>query len=138
VYLGYDEKNNTYIAKEWVSGRQYYTADLTMHPSVFPYRANPTRTPGWLQQYDVFAPHVIEGTAGNLLSSGAAPRRSSARQHEYQYSSGQDVRALPDMDVPPGEGATGSLNSSSLLGYSIKFGDLDAFDAKFKLPDFSN
>jgi hypothetical protein len=42
------------------------------------------------------------------------------------------------MDVPPGEGATGSLNSSSLLGYSFKFGDLDAYDAKFKLPDFRN
>jgi hypothetical protein len=42
------------------------------------------------------------------------------------------------MDVPPGEEATGSLDSSSLLGYSFKFGDLDAYDAKFQPPDFSN
>ena len=31
VYLGYDDVNNTYLVKEWVTGKEYYTADLTFH-----------------------------------------------------------------------------------------------------------
>jgi hypothetical protein len=101
VNMGYDEKSNTYKVKEWNSGKKYYTADLTWHPHVFPYRANPTRSPTWLQQYDVYAPHVMEGTAADVPSSVTPRRPLSARQHEYQYSAGQDLRAIPDNDAPP-------------------------------------
>ena len=97
VYLGYDDVNNAYKVKEWVSGKKYYTADLTFHPNTFPYRANPNRTPGWLLQYNDLAPHVIEGKPIDAPSD----LRRSQRQHEYQYSAGQAVRDVPDVDTPP-------------------------------------
>ena len=56
VYLGYDDVNNAYKVMEWISGQEYYTADVTFHPNTFPYRANPNRTPTWLRQYHDIAP----------------------------------------------------------------------------------
>ena len=104
VYLGYDDVNNTYKVKEWVSGKRYYTADLTFHPNTFPYRANPNRTPDWLCQYDDMAPHVLEGDRHDAASdprphgaAAAAPRRSGRQQ----VLSGQALCNVPDVDVPP-------------------------------------
>ena len=62
---------------------------------------NPNRTPRALHQYNDFAPHVLEGKNNDdapLDSSG--PRRSE-RQHGYQYSSGQAIRDIPDVEVAP-------------------------------------
>ena len=56
VYLCYDPTSNNYLIKEWASGKIYYTADLTWHPTRFPYRADPQRPLHWLPRYDDLAP----------------------------------------------------------------------------------
>ena len=105
VYLGYDDVNNTFKVKEWKSGQRYYTADLTFHPDTFPYRANPTRTPDWLCQYDDTAPHVLEGDRASDPrphdTAEATALRRSGRQQGYRYSAGQALCNVPDVDVPP-------------------------------------
>ena len=111
VYLGYDDANNTYKVKEWVTGKRYYTADLTFHANTFPYRSNPSRTPEWLNRFDHMAPRVIDVDPAIVPQAGAprrsaivpeasAPRRSD-RQRGYRYSSGQALRDMPDVDEPP-------------------------------------
>ena len=60
MYLGYDPRNNTYLVMEWKSGREYYTADLQFHKTVFPFRANPDRTLPSLNVWDDIAPHTTE------------------------------------------------------------------------------
>jgi hypothetical protein len=102
VYLGYDPINNTYLVKEWVSGQRYYTADLTFHPDTFPYRANPTRTIGLLNQYDDVAPHLT-APAGPRLQAATAPRGKSTRMrvNTYEKSGGVDLRNIPDHDTAP-------------------------------------
>ena len=99
VYLGYDQINNCFLVKEWVSGQRYYTADLTFHPSTFPYRANPQRTIGNLEQYDDAAPHLTSQLA--RIEAVPAKRGKSTRVSGYQHSGGVDLRAVPDEDVPP-------------------------------------
>lgn len=99
VYLGYDQVNNTFLVKEWRSGQRYYTADLTFHPSVFPYRANPQRIIGTLMQYDEMAPHLT-----NVLTKdpAVAPQRGkSTRVSEYLRPDGVDLSQVPDVDVAP-------------------------------------
>jgi hypothetical protein len=113
VYLGYDDVNNSYKVKEWVSGKKYYTADLTFHPNTFPYRVNPNRTPGWLSQFEDLAPHVIEGKHDDTL---LGPRRSR-RQHDYQYSAGQALGDVPDVDLPPD--AVNTVNFDNYMVHSF-------------------
>ena len=112
VYLGYDDVNNAYKVKEWESGKRYYTADVTFYPHRFPYRANPHRMADWLHQFDDFAPHVITAAPGlNQNGSISPPRReASSRQREYQYSAGQALHQIPDVDVPPAINYTGFSN----------------------------
>ena len=97
VYLGYDPDNNAYLVKEWVTGQRYYTADLTFHPSTFPYRANPNRSLGALGQYEHLAPLITV-----QLERIAAPARTkSTRVRNYTRSGGLEISLIPDIDVAP-------------------------------------
>jgi hypothetical protein len=100
VYLGYDEKNNTYLIREWATGQVYYTADLTFHPNTFPYRTNPNRIIGSLHRFDQLAPHMH-----TVDPNGRVPvtRGKSTRVASYQKSGGVDLTAVEDVDVPPDE-----------------------------------
>ena len=97
VYLGYDDTNNTFLVKEWATGDEYYQADLTFHPTVFPWRADPQQRKTWLREFDDLAPYVIEGTEEDVPNG---PRQSE-RQRGYMYSGDRDLRSIPDKDVPP-------------------------------------
>lgn len=102
VYLGYDDRNDQYKVKEWISGAIYYTADGVFHPTIFPYRASPDYKSQWLNEMDSVSPRVpvsADNPAPHAYPTG--PRRSD-RQHGYQYSGGQSLRVLPDSDIPPG------------------------------------
>ena len=101
VYLGFDARNNQYKVKEWVSGRVYYTADLTFHGKIFPYRANPTLSQQWMHEMDAVSPRVPVSAANPAPSMPPVGPRRSERVHEYQFSGGQDVRSLPDAPAPP-------------------------------------
>ena len=105
VYLGYDPMNNTYLVKEWVTGQRYYTADLTFHPETFPYRANPTRAIGLMNQYDDLAPHLTSPSSSRVAAP-TAPRGKSTRMrtNTYEKSGGVDLRDIPDCDVGPDDG----------------------------------
>jgi hypothetical protein len=98
VYLGFDETNNVYRVKDWVTGQKYWTADVTFHPTVFPYRNNPQRSPGLLHQHEDQAPHITQ-------PQRPAEARRSERQREYLSSGGQDLLAIPDLDVSPDQPA---------------------------------
>ena len=115
VYLGYDPRNNTYLVMEWKSGREYYTADLQFHKTVFPFRANPDRTLPSLNVWDDIAPHTTEligpeekvEQAESLrladhtnakLRKERDPQLSTSCQ---RVSSNQALRNIPDVDVPP-------------------------------------
>jgi hypothetical protein len=116
VYLGYDDVNDTYLVKDWLTGSVYYTADVTFHPNVFPYRANPNRTAQWIKRYDHLAPRVAsdafdefqplvpDGVRGQVppvpVSEHQQPqqRPSSLRRRQ---PSGQALRNIPDQDQPP-------------------------------------
>jgi hypothetical protein len=100
VYLGYDDVNNTYKVKEWVSGKKYYTFDCTFHPDTFPYRANPNRDPHWLGQYDSIAPFVLSDQIP--LGSELVSVRRSQRQHGYQHSAGVALKDIPDKPIAIG------------------------------------
>ena len=102
VYLGYDDRNDQYKVKEWISGKIYYTADGVFHPTIFPYRASPDYKSQWLNEMDSVSPRVpVSGDNPAPHAYPTGPRRSD-RQHGYQYSGGQSLRVLPDSDVPPG------------------------------------
>jgi hypothetical protein len=101
VYLGFDDRNNQYKVKEWVSGRIYYTADLTFHGKVFPYRANPQLSEQWMHEMDAVTPRVPVSAANPAPSMPPVGPRRSHRVHEYQFSNGQDVRTIPDVPAPP-------------------------------------
>jgi hypothetical protein len=101
VYLGYDDRNNQYKVKEWISGKIYYTGDCTFHPKIYPYRANPQFTEQWMNETDAVTPRVPvsqDNPAPHSMPTG--PRRS-ARMHEYQTSGGVRLSDIPDHDVPP-------------------------------------
>ena len=110
----------------------YYTHDLTFYPSMFPYRSNPDRSLNGLRMYDVLAPHVIEGDASSIPTS-SAPRRS-ARQQDYTHSSGQALRDIPDVSVPPtapDADANLTCTSSSAAALLNPSGGLKSNDAYF-------
>jgi hypothetical protein len=115
VYLGYDPRNNTYLVMEWKSGREYYTADLQFHKTVFPFRANPDRTLPSLNIWDDIAPHTTEligpeekveqaeslrlaDHANEQLRDQRISQSSSVRQ---RLPSSQALRNIPDIDVAP-------------------------------------
>jgi hypothetical protein len=112
VYLGYDPRNNTYLVMEWKSGREYYTADLQFHKTVFPFRANPDRTLPSLNVWDDIAPHTTEligpeekveqveslRLADNSNEQLKGQRNSHARQ---RLPSAQALRNMPDVGVAP-------------------------------------
>ncbi len=90
VYLGYDDINNTFLIKEWTSGKKYWTADITFHPNRFPYRSNPTRMSDWLHQYDELAPYTTvpikdvpqiplatPGKASDIIPAESSTRKST-------------------------------------------------------------
>ena len=107
VYLGYDDVNNTYLVREWISGQVYYTADLTFHPHVFPYRTNREREATRVHQYDDAAPTL---TMPSQIRIPAPPRPKSRRQRDYLSSGGVDINSIPDSDSPP---TSVSTNDSS-------------------------
>jgi hypothetical protein len=93
VYLGYDDTNNAFKVMEWDSGRIYYTADGTWHPSVFPFRANPNRDRRYLNVFDYLSPLHAEPIP--------LPPRSSSRIEQYLRSDNVNISDIPDVDVPP-------------------------------------
>jgi hypothetical protein len=105
IYHGYDELNNQYKVKEWHSGQVYYTADVTFHPSRFPYRATPnTRT------FDDLAPHVLtrlvlsphtESFEGKSDEVEAKQQTMARRSTRTSQPSNQALRNIADEDVPP-------------------------------------
>lgn len=101
VYLGYDDHNDQFKVKEWSSGRVYYTGDGRFHPDVFPYRASPQYSQQWMNELDALTPGVpvsAPNLAPNPMPTG--PRRS-IRAHDFQFSNGQRIADIPDVDVPP-------------------------------------
>jgi hypothetical protein len=98
VYLGYDDRNNQYKVKEWLSGRIYYTGDAVFHPKVFPYRASPAFTEQWLNEIDSVSPRIPVSANNPAPHSQPTGPRRSVRQHSYTYSGGQAVRDIPDVD----------------------------------------
>ena len=101
VYLGYDDRNDQFKVKEWLSGRIYYSGDAVFHPNVFPYRASPATSAQWIREMDLLSPRVPvskNNPAPHAMPTG--PRRSD-RQHGYIYSGGKDLRLLPDVDHAP-------------------------------------
>lgn len=101
VYLGYDDRNDQYKAKEWATGKVYYTADGTFHPNTFPYRATPERRLSWVSEHDALTPRIAvsaNAPAPHCVPTG--PRRS-LRQHGYQYSGNASIRDIPDVDISP-------------------------------------
>ena len=101
VYLGYDDRNDSFKVKEWASGRIYYTGDATFFPRVFPYRASPTVSQQWINEMDKLVPGYPvsrDNPAPHAMPTG--PRRSM-RQHGYHYSGDRNVREIPDVDSSP-------------------------------------
>ena len=97
VYLGYLPQHNTYLVMEWESGREYYTADIEFFPNIFPFRANPQKSLGSLNQWDDLAPNTTD-----VIETGDdVKRRQSIRQRGYRFSGGEEVVNIPDVDVPP-------------------------------------
>ena len=114
VYLGFDDINNTYLVKDWMTGQIFYTADVTFHPNVFPYRANPQRTAQWIQRYDHLAPRVAtdafdeyqpplpDGVRGQeVRPPGPSEHQSVQRPSRRRMPSGQALRNIPDRDIAP-------------------------------------
>ena len=94
VYLGYDDVNNTYLVREWISGQVYYTADLTFHPHVFPYRTNREREATRVHQYDDAAPTL---TMPSQIRIPAPPRPKSRRQRDYLSSAESTSTPYPTL-----------------------------------------
>ena len=118
VYLGYDDVNNTYLVRKWISGQVYYTADLTFHPRVFPYRTNPNREATRVHQYDDIAPTL---TMPSEIRIPAAPRAKSRRQRDYLTSGGIDLDSIPDSDSPPISAATNVTSSANVTWAASSF-----------------
>jgi hypothetical protein len=95
IYLGYDDTNNAFKVMEWDSGRIYFTADGTWHPSVFPFRANPNRDNRYLNVFDYLSPLNAEPIP--------LPPRSSSRIEQYLRSDNVNIRDIPDVDMPPND-----------------------------------
>ena len=144
VYLGYDPVNNTYLVKEWETGEKYYTADIEPFPNIFPYRANPQRAIGSLNQYDDLGPNVTD----HLELGENVQIRASLRQKGYRVSGGKHLLAIPDVDVPPDPATniveylaafnvhTGTESSSFSFLVHPKYGpDPETFDEALLLPD---
>ena len=99
--------NNTYLVKEWVSGKRYYSADVDFHPLTFPYRANPTRSIDRAHAYDDMAPHTVfpsheSKMAGKrIFAEPAQKARQSSRIRDYNTSGNIDLRDIPDVAEPP-------------------------------------
>jgi hypothetical protein len=105
IFLGYDQNNNTFLVREISSGRRYYTADATFHPSVMPHRG------GDLTNFDHLAPFLTQsslridavpavGPRGAPAQHGAAPSVAD-RPARQRILSNQALRNLPDVGVPP-------------------------------------
>ena len=101
VYFGYIPMNNTYHVMEWHTGREYYSADLTFYPAIFPFRANPQRVVGNLNRWDDLAPHLQDP----VDPAEVVAQRKSLRQRGYRLSGGQPLVDIPDIDVPPSDAA---------------------------------
>jgi hypothetical protein len=99
VYLGYDDINNAYKIMEWDTGKIYYTADGTWHPSVFPFRANPNRDRRFLNVFDYLSPMNTDPIP--VQANPAGGQRSSSRIGSYQRSDNINISDIPDVDVAP-------------------------------------
>ena len=58
VYCGYDDVSGVFKLKDWATGRKYFTADVTFHVKVFPYRANPPRSLLQSRRRSVYQDHA--------------------------------------------------------------------------------
>ena len=103
VYFGYDDANDAFIVKEWVSGRISYAGDGEMHPSVFPYRANPQYGIQWVKEHDAAWPQGPVSDANPAPHAVPTGPRRSERQHDYLWSGGRRIEDIPDEDKNPDE-----------------------------------
>jgi hypothetical protein len=101
VYLGFDARNNQFIAMEWLSGKIRYVGDATFHNGTFPFRANPSRVPDWMMNDQRISPTVAVSAPNPAPHSLPTGPRRSLRQHGYQYTGGTQISSMPDVDVPP-------------------------------------
>jgi hypothetical protein len=115
IYLGYDPIDNAYKVKEWLSGKVYYTADVTFHPRTMPYRANPTRLPRLLTNFDDMAPHVLT-PSGDQQDQQPQVRRST----RVTLPSDQALRNVKDVDTAPS--STNSLYADFSSFFVHNFG----------------
>ena len=129
VYLGYDPRNNTYLVMEWKSGREYYTADLQFHKTVFPFRANPDRTLPSLNIWDDIAPHTTELIGPEEKVEQAESLRLADQTNEnlknqqppsvrQRLPSSQALRNIPDVDAAPDSSAV-TMTHAHLQSYHV-------------------
>jgi hypothetical protein len=129
VYHGYDPLNNQYKVREWQSGQEYYTFDVTFHPARFPYRASPNTN-----TFSELAPHVL--TRDELLPSPTEDKQNESvpndpgvrRSARAKQPSNQSLRNMDDVDAPP------STNNLITCGQATNdFVDIDDFVANFTI-----
>ena len=99
IYHGYDDRNDQYKVKEWLSGRVYYTADAVFHPTIFPYRSTPELSSKWIREMDLLSPNVPvseNSPAPHSMSTG--PRRSM-RQNSSIYSGNKNLVDLSEAEI---------------------------------------
>ena len=98
TFLGYDQDNNTFLVREIISGRRYYTADVTFHPSILPNRLPPSHdfthlAPAVTQPSEIIEPSIPSGNDVPSLVSG--------REGRIRQPSAQALRNIPDSDQAP-------------------------------------
>jgi hypothetical protein len=120
VYLGFDDRNNQFIAMEWLSGKIRYVGDGTFHCGVFPFRANPARIPDWMNEHDRITPNSTPSDPNPDPHSLPTGPRRSLRQHGYQYTGGKPVSDVPDVDVSP-EPARSLLLRADEIEENVRF-----------------
>jgi hypothetical protein len=102
TFLGYDQNNNTFLVRELATGRRYYTADGTFHPTIMPHRG------GNLNQYDHLAPFVTTDNMnpfiqpdGNDNQPNGDESNLTSRPVRTRMLSDRAVRNIPDVDSAP-------------------------------------
>lgn len=99
VYMGFDDDNDSFIAKEWATVRIMYTVDGDFHPKMFPYRTDPRYSVSWVREHDSVFPTGEVSNPNPALH--AVPARRSERHHDYLWSGGRRLDQISDEDVDP-------------------------------------
>ena len=98
VYHGYDDRNDQFKVKEWLTGRIYYTADGVFYPRIFPYRATPELSNKWIKEMDILSPSVPVSDSNPYPHSMPTGPRRSMRQHGPVFSGG-GLRDISESEI---------------------------------------